>query len=52
MFISRETMLAFLLMLQEKYGGVENYLKEYSGLSDEDIEEIRTNLLISTNSTT
>jgi CRISPR/Cas system type I-B associated protein Csh2 (Cas7 group RAMP superfamily) len=41
-------MIAFLSMLQEKYGGVENYLKQYTELSEEDLEKIRTNLLIST----
>ncbi|GBE79887.1 protein-tyrosine phosphatase-like protein [Sparassis latifolia] len=42
-----ETMLAFLALLHEKYGGVENYLKQYVRLSNEDIEIIRRNMLVS-----
>ncbi|KAH8096727.1 protein-tyrosine phosphatase-like protein [Cristinia sonorae] len=47
MFSSRaETMLAFLHLLREKYGGVEEYLKQYVGLTDADIAAIRRNLLV------
>jgi len=46
MFTSQpEVMLAFLNLLQEKYGGVEQYLKHYAQLSDEDVVIIRQNLL-------
>ena len=48
-FISRETMLAFLSMLEETYCGVENYVNQYCGLSDQDIDTIRTNILVTTN---
>jgi len=51
MFTSRpETMLAFLQLLQEKYGGVEEYLKRHAQLTDEDIATIRRNLLVPTES--
>lgn len=46
----RETMMAFLPSMQEKYGGVEAYCKQHLGLSDEDIDRIRSNILISTHS--
>ena len=39
-------MRAFLRLVDEKYGGVEGYLKSYVELSDEDIDAIRRNLLI------
>jgi len=39
-------MMAFLHLLGERYGGSENYLKEYGGFSDEDIRIIRQNLVI------
>ncbi|CAL1700431.1 unnamed protein product [Somion occarium] len=46
MFTSRsETMLAFLALLREKYGGVREYLKKYVHLSDQDIDIIRQNML-------
>lgn len=41
-------MLAFLQMLREKYGGVEEYLKRYVLLTDDDIVVIRRNLLVPT----
>ena len=41
-----DTMLAFLKLLRDKYGGVENYLATYAGLSPEDVQQIRTNLLV------
>jgi len=43
---SHETMAAFLKHFDEHYNGVHEYLKHYVGLSDEDIETIRNNLLI------
>ncbi|KAI0375894.1 hypothetical protein BV20DRAFT_932406 [Pilatotrama ljubarskyi] len=47
MFSSRaETMLAFLQMLEERYGGVEEYVKKVVGLTDEDIATIRKNFLV------
>ena len=39
-------MRAFLHLVDESYGGVEGYLKGYVGLSDEDIDAIRRNLLV------
>ncbi|KAF9455935.1 protein-tyrosine phosphatase-like protein [Collybia nuda] len=51
MFTCRhETMLAFLTLLQDKYGGVESYVKKHLEFSDGDIEAIRKNILVSTNS--
>ena len=38
-------MLAFLSLLDEKYGGVEGYLKSVTQLTDEDISTIRSNIL-------
>ena len=38
-------MLAFLSLLEEKYSGVEGYLKDVVQLSDEDISTIRSNIL-------
>jgi len=40
-----DTMLAFLSLLNEKYGGVEGYLKGVAHLTDEDISIIRSNIL-------
>lgn len=39
-------MHAFLHLLEEKYGGVEEYLRRYVHLTDEDIDIIRRNLLV------
>ncbi|KAG5654585.1 hypothetical protein H0H81_011560 [Sphagnurus paluster] len=48
MFTCRhETMIAFLSLLEEKYGGAEGYVKSYLGLSGDDIQAIRNNLLVS-----
>ncbi|KII95039.1 hypothetical protein PLICRDRAFT_48010 [Plicaturopsis crispa FD-325 SS-3] len=41
-----ETMIAFLRLLEEKYGGVDGYLKKYVGFGDEDIAIIRRNILV------
>jgi hypothetical protein len=38
-------MLAFLSLLEEKYGGVEGYLKGVVQLTDEDVSTIRSNIL-------
>ncbi|KAK7470339.1 hypothetical protein VKT23_001768 [Stygiomarasmius scandens] len=48
MFTCRpETMVAFLGMLKDKYGGVEEYVKQYALLTDEDIGTIRNYTLTS-----
>jgi len=48
MFTCRpETMLAFLTLLRDQYGGVEEYLKQYVHLSSDDIDLVRRNLLVS-----
>ncbi|KAJ7228313.1 protein-tyrosine phosphatase-like protein [Mycena pura] len=47
MFTCRHgTMSAFLEMLDTKYLGVEEYVKCFAGLSDDDITTIRRNLLV------
>ncbi|KAI9000781.1 protein-tyrosine phosphatase-like protein [Trametes punicea] len=47
MFSSRaETMYSFLRMLADRYGGVEAYLKNVVGLTDDDIAIIRKNFLV------
>jgi len=45
-----ETMTAFLSLLQEKYGGVQEYVKHYIGLSEDDINIIQKNLVVSSSS--
>ncbi|KAG2033638.1 protein-tyrosine phosphatase-like protein [Suillus americanus] len=40
-----ETMRAFFNLLEEKYGGVETYVKTYTELTDEDLKTIRSNLV-------
>ncbi|KAK7060362.1 hypothetical protein VNI00_001127 [Paramarasmius palmivorus] len=46
MFTCRpETMLAFLQLLEDKYGGAENYCLQYLNLTNDDITTIRNNLL-------
>ncbi|TFK43788.1 protein-tyrosine phosphatase-like protein [Crucibulum laeve] len=53
MFTCRhETMSAFLNLLEEKYSGVEEYIRRYVHLSDEDINAIRNNILIASNTET
>jgi len=42
-----ETMLAFMKMLEERYGGAEGYVKQYCGLDDSDLQTIRQNMTIS-----
>lgn len=39
------SMMATLQMIQSKYQGAENYLKQQCGFSDEDIHIIRSNIL-------
>ena len=41
-----DTMLAFLSLLEEKYGGVEEYLRTVVRLTNEDISTVRSNILI------
>jgi hypothetical protein len=43
-------MIAFLSLLEDKYSGVEEYVRRYVGLSDQDIATIQSNLLITSNS--
>jgi len=43
----RETMQETLRMIDGKYGGVEGYIKTWTKLTDEDIEKIRKNLIVS-----
>ncbi|EKM79889.1 hypothetical protein AGABI1DRAFT_113143 [Agaricus bisporus var. burnettii JB137-S8] len=51
MFTCRhETMTAFLELLQDKYGGVDTYVKNYLGLSDDDVCKIQENILVSSSS--
>ncbi|KAJ3894185.1 hypothetical protein GG344DRAFT_63171 [Lentinula edodes] len=51
MFTCREeTMLAFLDLLDTKYGGVEEYIRNYTHLSESDIAVIRNNMLVSSHS--
>ena len=47
LFRRRETMMAFLQLMQEKYDGVEAYCRQYLGLSDDDIQIIQSNILVS-----
>ncbi|KAG6850904.1 hypothetical protein H0H93_006730 [Arthromyces matolae] len=48
MFTCRhETMTAFLSLLRDKYGGPEDYIKNYCHLTDEDVRTIRKNILCS-----
>lgn len=41
----KESMIAMLEMVREKYGGVEGYLNGKCGFGDEDLEKIRRNIL-------
>lgn len=43
----KETMLEFLKLLRDKYGGPEGYAKRYCGLTEEDVQTIKHNLVIS-----
>lgn len=48
--VRHETMTAFLELLQDKYGGVDTYVKNYLGLSDDDVCKIQENILVSSSS--
>jgi len=39
-------MTAFLKLVEEKYNGVEAYVKKYVNLDDDDIASIRKNILV------
>ncbi|KAH9018072.1 protein-tyrosine phosphatase-like protein [Lactarius pseudohatsudake] len=41
-----ETMRAFITMLDERYGGVKEYVRRKCGVTDQDIATIRQNLLV------
>ncbi|KDQ17048.1 hypothetical protein BOTBODRAFT_30437 [Botryobasidium botryosum FD-172 SS1] len=41
-----ETMLAVLEMMREKFGSIENFLKIYTSLTDDDLAAVRANLLV------
>jgi hypothetical protein len=41
-------MLATLKMIREKYGGSEQYVIERCGLTKEDVDRIRSNLMVKT----
>jgi protein tyrosine/serine phosphatase len=41
-----EAMMAFLKAVEEKFGGVEQYLKLELGFSEGDIEKIKSNLAV------
>jgi hypothetical protein len=43
----KETMLAFLSLFQEKYGGAKRYFKNYCQFDNDDIELIRKNFIAS-----
>lgn len=43
---SAETMQAFLKYFHEKYGGAEEYVRRYVGMTDEDIAIIKRNTLL------
>ena len=42
----KEIMIDFLQLLEKKYGGVEEYLRKYIELADDDISTIRRNILV------
>jgi len=47
MFTCRSgTMNAFLELLQNKYGGAEEYVKRYAKLSDDDVVIVKRNLIV------
>ncbi|KAG6044032.1 hypothetical protein E4U33_001587 [Claviceps sp. LM78 group G4] len=41
-----ESMLATLQIIREEYGGVEEYVRTHCKLSQDDIEQIRTNFIV------
>lgn len=44
--IRKENMAAFLEVIDSKFSGAENYVTKELGLSKEDIEKIRSNLIV------
>ncbi|KAI4607674.1 hypothetical protein J4E83_009571 [Alternaria metachromatica] len=42
----KESMLASLEMLDERFGGAERYMREYCGLGDGELEALRRNLVV------
>ncbi|KAI4684009.1 hypothetical protein J4E81_009172 [Alternaria sp. BMP 2799] len=42
----KESMLASLDMLDERFGGAERYMREYCGLGDEELAGLRRNLVV------
>ncbi|KAF3048620.1 hypothetical protein E8E11_002501 [Didymella keratinophila] len=42
----KESMLATLEMVDREFGGSERYMREYCGLGDEDLEKLRTVLVV------
>lgn len=40
-----ETMLATISTINKKFGGIDNYMKEYVGLSEKDLKQIYSNLV-------
>jgi hypothetical protein len=43
-------MIAFLKLLEDKYGGVDTYVKNYLELNDDDIRKIQDNILVTNSS--
>ena len=39
-------MLAFMQMLEERYGGAAGYAKKYCGLTEVDLQAIRNNFIV------
>lgn len=39
-------MLSTLKLIREKFGGVENYITEKCGLTNEQVDKIRSNLIV------
>jgi len=46
-WVRYETMHATLALVRDKYGGVEAYVKNFCGLTDDDISTVRSNLVVS-----
>lgn len=45
-FRRKETMQTTLSMIREKFRGADAYVKDYTSLTDDDISQIRKNLLV------
>lgn len=39
-------MMLTLSLIRDNFGGVENYMTEYCGLTKEEVEKIRSNLIV------